>query len=84
MSIYIAATRQNDGKTVTSLGLLSVLRKKIMNVGYMKPVGQQFQIIRGKKVGNDAALMRSIFSLKDKPSDITPITIPPGFTENTY
>ena len=54
MNIYIAATRQNDGKTMVSLGLLSALRKRVKSIGYIKPVGQQYQIIGGKMIDKDA------------------------------
>ena len=43
MRAYIGATRQNDGKTVISLGLMKALGKRVKSVGYMKPVGQQFR-----------------------------------------
>src|SRR5215213_2593899 len=39
--VFIAATRQNDGKTTTSLGLLAALQKYHPRVGYIKPVGQR-------------------------------------------
>lgn len=81
MNIYIAATRQNDGKTMVSLGLLSALRKFVKRVGYMKPVGQQYQVIEGKKIDKDAVLMQKIFNLKGDLSCMSPIAIPPGFTE---
>ncbi|MQY69479.1 MAG: AAA family ATPase, partial [Firmicutes bacterium] len=38
-SLFIAATRQNDGKSTLSLGLLQALRKKFPKAGFMKPVG---------------------------------------------
>lgn len=82
MSIYIGATRQNDGKTVVSLGLLSVMRKKIKNIGYMKPIGQQYRVINGKKIDKDAVLMHKIFNFKSAMPDMSPIAISPGFTEN--
>ncbi|MDP3789018.1 MAG: AAA family ATPase [Candidatus Omnitrophota bacterium] len=82
MNVYIAATRQNDGKTMVSLGLLSALRKLVKRVGYMKPVGQQYHIIAGKKIDKDAVLMQKIFGLKSSLSHMSPIAIPPGFTEN--
>lgn len=81
MNIYIAATRQNDGKTMVSLGLLSALRKFVKRVGYMKPVGQQYQVIAGRKIDKDAVLMQKIFSLKGSLSNMSPIAIPAGFTE---
>ncbi|MFQ5951888.1 MAG: phosphotransacetylase family protein [Candidatus Omnitrophota bacterium] len=82
MNIYIAATRQNDGKTIVSLGLLSALRKKVKSVGYMKPVGQQYKIVNGRKIDKDAILMQKIFGFKDNLSYMSPIAIPHGFTEN--
>jgi len=80
--VYIAATRQNDGKTIVSLGLLSALRKKIPHVGYMKPVGQQYKIVDGKKIDKDAVLMKRIFDLRGDLADMSTIAIPRGFTEN--
>src|SRR4030042_1605051 len=82
MNVYIAATRQNDGKTIVSLGLLSVLRKRVKNVAYMKPVGQQYHIIDGKMIDKDAVLIQKIFNFKSKLSDMSPIAIPQGFTED--
>ncbi|MBI5700545.1 AAA family ATPase [Candidatus Saganbacteria bacterium] len=80
--IYIAATRQNDGKTITSLGLMSVLKKRIKKVGYIKPVGQHYLVIGGKKVDKDAVLMSQVYSLKDKLTDMSPVAVPQGFTED--
>lgn len=82
MNIYIAATRQNDGKTIVSLGLLRALKKRLKNVGYMKPVGQQYCVIKGQKIDKDAVLMDKIFKFKNKLKDMSPIAIPKGFTEN--
>jgi dethiobiotin synthase len=81
MKLYVAATRQNDGKTMVSLGLLSVLRKMVNRIGYMKPVGQQYQVINGKKIDKDAVLIKKIFGFKTDLSDMSPIAIPAGFTE---
>lgn len=82
MNVYIAATRQNDGKTIVSLGLLSVLRRKVKKIGYMKPVGQQYRIVNGRKIDKDAVLMQKIFGFKTKLRHMSPIAIPSGFTEN--
>ena len=82
MNVYIAATRQNDGKTVVSLGLISALGKKVNKIGYMKPVGQQYRIVDGIKIDKDAVLMHKIFNFENSLSDMSPIAIPPGFTEN--
>ena len=36
--LFIAGTRQNDGKTTVSLGLINVLKKRFKRVGFIKPV----------------------------------------------
>lgn len=80
--IYVAATRQNDGKTAVSLGLMCLLRRVYSRVAYMKPVGQQYRLVRGQKIDKDAVLMSQIFSLTDDLCDMSPIAIPRGFTES--
>jgi len=46
--VFVAATQQNDGKTTTSLGLFSALRRKFGRIGFIKPVGQRFVDIEGR------------------------------------
>jgi dethiobiotin synthase len=82
MRLYVAATRQNDGKTMVSLGLLNALRTRLGKVTYMKPVGQQYIEIDGVKIDKDAVLMQKIYNLKDPLPDMSPVAIPQGFTEN--
>ena len=82
MRVYIGATRQNDGKTVVSLGLLAALGKRVRSVGYIKPVGQQFLNIDGHKIDKDVVLMAKIYDLKDDLVDMSPVAVPRGFTEN--
>ncbi len=80
--VYVAATRQNDGKTVVSIGLLRAFLKRYNKVGYIKPVGQQFRIVDGEQVDKDAILMKSIYGLEENLRDMSPIAVPRGFTEN--
>ena len=40
--IFVAATRQNDGKTTISLGFINAFKKKFKRVGFIKPVGQRY------------------------------------------
>src|SRR6266540_728328 len=61
--VFIAATRQNDGKTTASLGLLSVLQKRYPRIGYIKPVGQRFVEIEEQKIDEDTVLMDRVFRL---------------------
>lgn len=79
--LFIAATRQNDGKTMVSLGLFNAIQSLFSSSGYMKPVGQQYQIINGSKIDKDAVLFRTIYGLKDEHPLMSPVAIPNGFTE---
>jgi BioD-like phosphotransacetylase family protein len=82
VKVYVGATRQNQGKTVTCLGLLNAFRKRLDKAGYIKPVGQQFSIVDGEKVDKDAILMKSVYKLEENLKDMSPIAVPKGFTEN--
>ncbi len=68
--VFIAATRQNDGKTMTSLGLFNAIKKRFPKCGYMKPVGQQYLVIDDKKVDKDAVLFQKCYQLEDLKPDV--------------
>src|SRR5438067_5125424 len=78
--IFIAATRQNDGKTTVSLGLISALQRRYPRVGYIKPVGQRFVEIEEQKIDEDTVLMDSIYRLNCPLLDMSPIAVEPDFT----
>ncbi|MCL5674976.1 MAG: AAA family ATPase [Candidatus Omnitrophica bacterium] len=78
--IFIAATRQNDGKTVVSLGLVMALKKRFKNVGFIKPVGQKYIVVDGEKIDKDAVLIKRVCGLENKLKDINPIAVGEGFT----
>jgi BioD-like phosphotransacetylase family protein len=78
--VFIAATRQNDGKTTTSLGLLSALQKRYPRIGYIKPVGQRFVEVEEHKIDEDTVLMDSVYRLNCPLVDMSPIAVEPDFT----
>ena len=78
--VFIAATRQNDGKTTTSLGLIAALQQHYPRVGYIKPVGQRFVEIAEQKIDEDIVLMDSVYRLNCPLVDMSPIAIEPDFT----
>ena len=80
--VYIGATRQNDGKTITCLGLIAALMKRTEGVGYIKPVGQRYVEVDGHKIDEDALLIKQVYGLRGKLSDMSPIAIPRHFTES--
>ncbi|RLE09875.1 hypothetical protein DRJ00_03045 [Candidatus Aerophobetes bacterium] len=79
--LFVAATRQNDGKSTICLGLLQVLRKKYSRVGFIKPVGQHYIEEEGVKVDEDVILMRKVCGISDNLKDMNPIAVTKGFTE---
>jgi BioD-like phosphotransacetylase family protein len=78
--VFIAATRQNDGKTTTSLGLLSALQSRYPRIGYIKPVGQRFVEVAEHKIDEDTLLMDSVYQLNCPLVDMSPIAVEPDFT----
>lgn len=79
--LFIAATRQDEGKTTTSVGLLIHLLKRFARVGFMKPVGQRYvELEDGSKVDKDVWLIRSSLGLADAPALMSPVTVPSRFT----
>jgi BioD-like phosphotransacetylase family protein len=78
--VFIAATRQNDGKTTSSLGLIAALQEYYPRIGYIKPVGQRFVEIEEQKIDEDTVLMDSVFRLNCPLLDMSPIAVEPDFT----
>jgi BioD-like phosphotransacetylase family protein len=78
--LFIAATRQNDGKTTASLGLIAALQQHYETIGYIKPVGQRFVEIEEQKIDEDTVLMDAVYRLNCPLVDMSPIAVEPEFT----
>lgn len=78
--LFIAATQQNDGKTTTSLGLFAALKKRLGRIGYIKPVGQRFVEIDGKRIDEDSVLIERTYDVRTPIEAMSPIAIEPDFT----
>src|SRR2546422_7251787 len=78
--VFIAATRQNDGKTTASLGLIATLQQHYPRVGYIKPVGQRFVQIEEQNIDEDTVLMDRVYRLNCPLVDMSPIAVEPDFT----
>jgi BioD-like phosphotransacetylase family protein len=66
--IVIASTSRGAGKTSVAVGLARASRKRF---GYMKPFGDRLIYDKKKPWDYDAALMERMFSLNEKPEDIS-------------
>lgn len=78
--IYVAATSQHVGKTTCTLGIFSVLREHGFNVGYCKPVGQEFVDLGDLKVDKDALLFSKMMGFELSADLHSPIIIGSGIT----
>jgi BioD-like phosphotransacetylase family protein len=78
--VFIAATRQNDGKTTVSLGLIAALQEHFPRIGYIKPVGQRFVEIEEQKIDEDTVLMDAVYQMNCPLVDMSPIAVEPDFT----
>ena len=83
--IYVTGFRQHAGKTVTSIGLISLLRKFISpeKIGYIKPVGQELiQLAGGAKVDKDVKVIEKFCGIPDmKLENLSPVQLGSGFTK---
>ena len=79
--LFVSATRQNVGKTTTSVGLLAAMRDRGLRVHFIKPVGQRYVVREDVKADEDAILIRDYFGQTGTLADMSPVTIPRGFTE---
>ena len=80
--IYVAATRQDDGKTTCCLGLYAALTKKFPKIGYIKPVGQRFVEVAGRKVDEDSVLVSDTYDVNLPIEAMSPIAVDRMFTRN--
>src|ERR1035441_3047007 len=78
--VFIAATRQNDGKTTVSLGLIAALQQHFQRIGYIKPVGQRFVEIEEQKIDEDTVLMDAVYRMDCPLVDMSPIAVEPAFS----
>ena len=82
--IYISGAHQHSGKTVTSIGLLSLLSKiyPSESLGYIKPVGQQVvKLEDGTTIDKDAQIINKFSKIPALDLKIiSPVQFPPSFT----
>ncbi|MDX2110016.1 MAG: AAA family ATPase [Verrucomicrobiota bacterium] len=78
--LFVAATRQNEGKTTTCLGLIAALQTHFKRVAYIKPIGQRFIDVEGSKIDEDSLLLDSIYNLDAPIEAMSPIAIDATFT----
>lgn len=78
--IYVAATSQHVGKTTSTLGLVKAFIDAGVNVGYCKPVGQQFVDLGDLRVDKDALLFSRVAEFNLIPHIHSPVILGKGTT----
>jgi phosphate acetyltransferase len=78
--LFVAATRQNDGKTTTCLGLFAALSQTFGKVGYIKPIGQRFIDVRGAMIDEDSYLFDRVYRMETPIEAMSPVAIDSTFT----
>ena len=69
--LFVAGTSQHIGKTTTSIGLLHAFRRRGLNVGYCKPLGQRVKESGDHALHEDTVLVsRSLGMREDEQPDL--------------
>ena len=79
--LYVAATGQHVGKTTSTLGLISNILEKGMDVGYCKPVGQSHLTINDQIIDKDVVLFSKMLGFKIDASIHSPVVMGKGVTK---
>jgi len=79
--IFVAATKQNDGKTTIALGLICNFQQKFKKVSFIKPIGQRYLEEEGLKIDEDSLLIEEVCGTRVSLKDMSPIAVEKGFTE---
>ena len=79
--VFVAATRMNDGKTTTCLGLTAALQAMGLHVGYIKPIAQRVEMSGEDQVDEDTLLIDGLFDLDIPIAAMSPVAIGPDFTK---
>jgi BioD-like phosphotransacetylase family protein len=78
--LFVAATRMNDGKTTTCLGLYAALQSIYRHIGFIKPIGQRFVEVQGHQVDEDSYLLDTIYDVHVPIESMSPVTVDSTFT----
>lgn len=78
--LFVAATRMNDGKTTTCLGLFAVLQSIFRRIGFIKPIGQRFIEVGGRKIDEDSVLLDTIYHVHVPIESMSPVAVDASFT----
>jgi dethiobiotin synthetase len=74
-AIFVTGTDTGVGKTVATAALGLALREAGVDVGLMKPIETGAVWRDGRRVGQDAEVLRRLIAPEDPPEDVNPIAL---------
>jgi len=80
--IYVAATEQHAGKTTICVGLYQAALERGLKACFIKPVGQRYVMEEDEQVDEDAVLFKHALAAGGRLKDLSPVTVPRGFTQD--
>ncbi len=73
--IFVTGTDTGVGKTVATAALGLALRGRGLDVGVMKPIETGAPLVAGRRVGEDAAVLRRLLAPGDALEDVNPVAL---------
>lgn len=70
--LFITGTDTGVGKSVVTAGLALALKKRGLNVGFMKPVSAGCPVLDGEVVSTDVRYLRDVTGVRDDPELVSP------------
>ena len=83
-NLYITGTRKGVGKTTITVGLTSVIKRKVPNIGFIKPLGTRDIARTGYFLDEDTLLVHKACDVHSSLQDASPITVDRGFPTRSY
>jgi len=71
-NIYLASTGPKSGKSIICLGLINTFRGMVTNVGYFKPIGQEYRT--NEIYDKESIMIKEIYDIEDELKHINPVS----------
>lgn len=78
-NLYITGTRKGVGKTTITVGLTSVIKQRVPNIGFIKPLGTRDIARTGYFLDEDTLLVHKACDVHSSLQDASPITVERGY-----
>lgn len=72
IKLYIGSLSDHSGKSFVGMALGSILQKKGLKIGYMKPVGKDPVRVKGRTVDADVVMVAQVLGIGDEYAEMSP------------